>query len=74
MDSTRGCEYFVYDKKNCNCKLYEFNDISFSEEYNDGCRKLGGMKFPSLATCPAFMDDFNTCNVSLIYRSCNIFD
>ena len=58
------CHYFVYDKKNCHCKLYEVNSQSLLNEYNDGCNRLGGKKYPNLATCPGFVNDIETCYVS----------
>ena len=58
------CQHFVFDKKNCNCKLYGVRNTTFLHEFNDGCDKLGGTKYPDLGTCPAFVNEVENCNVS----------
>ena len=60
------CHYFVYDKKNCQCKLMKVNNPNLLPAYNEDCRKLGGFKKPSLEMCPAFEEiSENSCKVKI---------
>lgn len=63
------CDYFIYDKKNCQCKLLKVNNADLLHEYNHDCRKLGGFKNPGLEFCPAFENGENSCTVSIFH--CN---
>ena len=66
------CDYFIYDKKDCQCKLFKVNKPELLHEYNNDCQKLGGFEKPSLELCPAFEDGSNSCGVR-IFRCYNDF-
>ena len=46
-DYADNCVFFIYDRVNQICELFDFNEQDFS----DSCQKVGGTPEPSLVEC-----------------------
>ena len=51
--------------------MYGVSNTTFLYEFNDGCDRLGGTKYPDLGTCPAFVNEVENCNVSYWFNLFN---
>ena len=55
-DYADKCVFFIYDRVNQICELFDFNEQDFS----DSCQKVGGTPEPSLVEC---QQSNNPCSV-----------